>query len=524
MRGIRPFFPLLLSILALPSCGKEEAPPSAPAETGAAGTAAAPAPQEPSPALGPREADMSVLRVKVVTAEDGAPLAGIRVRLLWKSGREETDVGRIYQTTGPDGIARFDILGGTIVQSVAAEPSPLTAPAAKVIKAPIQPAKEVDLELKVRPGATVAGIVRDPDGNPVPDAEVRVWFAERWEVENEPGKPFDISGRTREHGDFTLGGLPAGDFLIEARKEGMIATRRVAGKIRTGQVLDGFELILTPAEPFYGRVVDEDGNPIAGAELRVGVVGRFSRHEETPTPQALYVPAAQYLLTSDEDGSFTVPARNMDEMWVAEARHPDFMDARLRLLPGEGSGDVVMEYGFSLRGQVVDAERDPVPRARLVLRGEQERRFRSGEGGGFRVNGLKEDLEAAVLAYKPGYRPALLWPVEIGPDAEALRLQLLPGLGLEGRILTAGGEPAAGLRVEIVEETPTDPAATLPFPGDPPLAEFGLDHALSSAEGRFVFADLPEGPLSLRVLDPDGRVLAEAKVQPGGEPVEIVLP
>jgi len=514
---------LLLALAPLlGSCGSDDGEP-APADPTAGAGAGAPPAQDPGGVLGPRAADMSLLKVKAVMDESGAPVVGVRIRLLWKSGTDETEVGRSRQLTGPDGIARFEILGGTVVQSIAAEPSSLTAPEAQVIKKPINPGVEVDRELRLKPASTLAGVVRDLSGEPIIGAELVVWFDDRWVVEGEVDKPYDVSARSHELGSFTVGGLPQGDFLLEPRMEGMIAVRRVAGKIGTGQVLDGFELVMAPAEPYYGRCVDEQGRPVPGAEIIAGMVGRHAKHEPTPTKQAVYVPARQYLLKSLEDGSFEIPGRSPEEMWVVEVKHLRFQDARHRLLPGEGSGDVVLTEGYSLRGQVLDAELDPVGRALLRLRGEQSRPFRSGEGGGFRVDGLKEDLEAAVLAYKPGYAPVVLWPFEISHDAEALRIQLLPGQLVSGQVLDAQRQPAAGMRLRVVEDQPVSEAASLAFPGAPPLAEFGLDQALTTSDGRFVFTDMPPGEVRLQVLDADGAVLRELVSETGTDPLEIVL-
>lgn len=512
--------------LSAASCGGAEEPPApapepAPAEAAAPTAEGAGAPQEPGPVLGPREADMSELRVTCLSDEEGQPVAGLRVRLLWKSGEQDTDVGRAYQMTGLDGVARFQVLGGTIIQSVAAEPSALTAPEALVIKKPILPATEVELELRVKPAGTLAGVVRNAGGEPVVGAEVVVWFDERWNVEGPEEKVFDVKSASYELGSFTVGGLPQGAFTVEARKEGMIATRRATGRIRTGQVLDGFELVLEEAQPYFGRVVDEDGEPVAGAGLVVGMVGRHAKYEESFTDQAIYVPAAQVHLVSDADGVFEVAARPPSQMWVVEAKRQGYQDTRKRILPGEGAGDVVMPSGFTLSGQVLDPDRRPVGRALLRLRGEQQKQFRTGEGGGYRAEGLREDLEAALLVYKPGFAPTLVWPVEVGPDAEALPVLLRPGLVVSGRVVGPDGEGIAGARIQIVEELPSSEFASLPFPGGPLRAEFGIDQALTASDGRFVLTDLPPGELRLRVFGPDGVERPEVVTEPGTDELEI---
>lgn len=511
--------PLLL-LIAASACAPDA--PEAP-ETSPEPALAAPVEQDTPPAYGVRQQDMSRLVVRALRAADEVPLAGIRIRLLWQAGDDQSSVGRIYQETGADGAAHFEILGGTIVQSVAAEPTALTAPAAVVVKKPVVAGQEASVELRLAPAATLAGVVLDAAGTPVVGAEVQVWFDERWTVERDPGRPFDVTARSREGGYFMVGGLPRGDFLLEARADGLIASRRVAGKIDTAQVLDDFELVLESAEPYFGKVLDEDGSPVAGAQVIAGRVGRFAAREPTATPQAYYVPSREYQLTTDEHGAFTVPARPSGEMWVVEVFHESFQKARMRLLPGDGAGDVVLVRGFDLAGQVVDEGGAPVARPFLRLRGEVEREQRGQQDGSFLLQGLGEDLEAALLVHKPGYTPALLWPFEIGPARAERIVRLAPGASLAGAVVGPGGEGRAGLRVQVVEDPPADAAASLPFPGAPPLASFGLDQAITAASGSFLLADLPARPLRLRVLAEDGTVLREFDATPGGAELRLVL-
>ena len=101
-------------------------------------------------------------------------------------------------------------------------------------------------------------------------------------------------------------------------------------------------------------------------------------------------------------------------------------------------------------------------------------------------------------------------------------LQLLPGEAISGTVRDAGG-PRAGVRVQVVEELPASELASLPFPGGPPLAEYGLDHALTTSDGGFQLTDLPAGELRLRLLGADGAELKELTVETGKDPLEIVL-
>jgi RNA polymerase sigma factor (sigma-70 family) len=125
------------------------------------------------------------------------------------------------------------------------------------------------LKLSLRRGVTVKGRVLDPGGSPVPGAEVRVELADR------PGG-LSTPRLTDAEGTFTWPGLPAGQdstwtVLHRGRDLGARVVMPRSADARTATL----EIKLQPLGAVAGRVVSEDGRPLAEAVLRLRPHGRM---------------------------------------------------------------------------------------------------------------------------------------------------------------------------------------------------------------------------------------------------------
>lgn len=118
----------------------------------------------------------------------------------------------------------------------------------------------------VRPEVVVSGLVKSADGKPIPAAELRVApSSSEWQ----PIYDFShVTAISNERGEFTLRGLGSGTYGVLATATGhqrsLLWTRPLVGA--QPPALD-FELI--PSTPVEISVIDENGAPVAGADLRV---------------------------------------------------------------------------------------------------------------------------------------------------------------------------------------------------------------------------------------------------------------
>ncbi|PYS31826.1 MAG: hypothetical protein DMG11_00005, partial [Acidobacteria bacterium] len=77
--------------------------------------------------------------------------------------------------------------------------------------------------------AELAGIVRDPSGLPVPEAEVRIANA---------GTDAELKIGTGADGSYRFFALPPGDYEIRVTKQGFSALKRTGISLRVGDHLD----------------------------------------------------------------------------------------------------------------------------------------------------------------------------------------------------------------------------------------------------------------------------------------------
>jgi hypothetical protein len=446
----------------------------------------------------------------------GEPIPGIQVRLLWKD--DLNDVGRVFETTDSDGKCSFEVQAGTFVQSLAVAPTPSTAPNSTVIKKPVLAGADMEFEFRLQPGGVVAGQVLDSTGQPVVGADIHLWFKKRETLAQKPESSADLLATTHEGGTFTLGGIPEGNFIVEAKFDGKVCVQRVGGEIGVGQVLDGFELLLEPANQVSGLALGESGEPIEAALVIAGMVGRHARRDSTHHDQVYYFPVRQQVGYSNADGSFQLNSVPMSQVWAVEAKHLDYQPLRTRLMPGAGSLDLEMTRGYRLGGIVHDTNGNPIPKAYLRLRGEQERERRAQRNGKFQFKGLFADIEAALLVYSPGFAVQTLWPVDLEAGQEEMQVELKPGSLVVGNIFDGSGAPLQDLRIEVVLPDLGGPEG-LEFPGNHPWREFGLGVTQSGPDGSFFLSDLPSGPQTLRAYRADGSLVSEIEVLAGDETV-----
>jgi hypothetical protein len=217
----------------------------------------------------------------------------------------------------------------------------------------------------------------------------------------------------------------------------------------------------------------------AALALLVGLVRSGGRETSRPRPSApiqAWKPAEPASLRMT-----LLPAR-------VESEAPAPADQRARL--PDGKSEARRELA-RITGIVLRPEGEPASVARVVL-GDQHARCSSD--GRFELSLGDDRLRAssALLAYEPGYEPALLpaFGASLTTGSEQpLRIVLGPSTqSLAGSVTTRDGRPLAGWTVEL--------------DGLDPLADFGLREPVrSDAEGRFLLPDVPAGVHVVRAFE-----------------------
>ncbi|MFL5357906.1 carboxypeptidase regulatory-like domain-containing protein [Archangium sp.] len=123
---------------------------------------------------------------------------------------------------------------------------------------------------------------------------------------------------------------------------GLAPTKREVA-VKTGEVLELGEVVLSPGREVRGRVVDATtGAPVAGATVDVGA-------EPVEEGERLRLPDAS--TSTARDGTFTLPHVQERPLTLGVA-HPDYLLVQLALGPGRTEVTVALQAGATLRGRV----------------------------------------------------------------------------------------------------------------------------------------------------------------------------
>lgn len=232
------------------------------------------------------------------------------------------------------------------------------------------------------------GIVVDPAGKPVSGVKVRAVLCPY--TGKASVRAAAISG---QDGRFELAALPkpkVGEYygLVAFTPDEYLGWARSVGSLMGRQggepdPADGYRIIVSKPGVFEGRVVDEAGNPITGAEVTPFVLydGSGPIKEDGPTPPAIDVNTLEAVVrirpgTTDADGVFRLTGVPLHAQAPCFARKPGYATNSSAV----GYGDpkrLVLLPGGSIAGVVVDARGKPVAGVELYASGE-----RSGRGSG----------------------------------------------------------------------------------------------------------------------------------------------
>jgi hypothetical protein len=428
---------------------------------------------------------------------DGAstqPVAGAQVEARPVSGTWgapwEAEAGVVAAVTDKKGAFRLD--------GLPAETQTVSAGArgyGRATRQSVLPGSRVELFLF--PGASLRGVVKGPQNQPLPGVVVRLeggarsFFGARL-----ASRTTDAAGRFEflgvepgtyqllaHHKDWALGVL--GDIVVERLRDTEVDVRLEPGKRVTGRLVDADQ------RPLPGRVVFEE---LAG---------------EGPLRSA----AALLRAETDADGRFTVERLPTgDHALSADARgfSAKRVDVQVRARDKEVAlGDIVLEPGAIIRGRVRDKAGLGVGSARIF----------SLPAGGMRVGVAVESLSEADGTF-----------VLAGLQAGSYRLQVsAPGYGGGSATAVTGSEkveivlePAGSITGLVVDEAGRT-VDSFEVVANPTRREPGgfMNRSRgdgSSGDGRFSLLDLPAGEYVVEVTAPEmGRgVVSGVKVSAGG--------
>ncbi len=476
----------------------------------------------------------------VVKDEDGRPLAGCEVSLsaarsirAGRGGMQMQLIGpgsQLRRETGPDG--RFEFRG------LKAGEYTLAARRAGFSRASVDPVNVSEaragepLELTLRPGSTISGVLRDKSGNGASG-----WFVSARPAGQGGGMPMGPgANRTEEptgpDGAFLLEGLLAGEsYELQVMGQAGLGPRRSG----VAAPAEGIELTVNGTGQVRGRVVDaESGRAVPDFQLRYQPDGQGGmRFVMRAGPGGGRGPYERQSFHS-EDGSFVledVPAGR----WTVEAFAAGYQAgtaSAVTVAEGEATEgvEVRLSKGGVVSGRVLES-RGGRPILDATVRAEQ-----SGGGPGtvmMRIGGEGGDNEAStdaegryeltglapgtwtVTASHPDWSESAA-SVEIKDAPATADIRLGRGGSVSGSVLAAG-RPVAGAQVTLAAAGDSGMRPGMGFLGG------GEQSALSDEGGRFRFDRLAPGRYSLSAALRDQTSAPAEAVVTGDDAQEVQL-
>ena len=481
--------------------GSNESPETTARSTSAHAPSAAPTRTKPPASAKDKRSELSALRlspprVKVTKSEAADGKASFSGRVISsRSGdgiaQAELTLAEAQSThtviTGADGRFTFDAPSAGIYQvaAVTAEGFAPFAPAwgQSPLTLSARPGRRVDdIIIALRPQKSISGTVVNNEGEPVPDAEVKVY------TPSGPLLQLALAGRADldTSGRFTVQ-APEGAILEATHPDYAPATVRLsADDVDAGRVtlrLGGTDAGLTAA--IAGIVVDENDNPLP----EVPVTAQLQRNVFREEPDLR-------LTLTDVDGKFTFD-RLQSAAYTLSASSPDHAPVRLRDVPA-GTSDVVLRAeaaGGHIEGRVSAAGPGAVssfvvvvsrPLGRIQEVTVATRTFVDPEGR-YRVGPFAAGTYR-VRAVAPGFATSAAATADVTVGAtETVDLTLTPGATVVGTVVSADEKkPISGAQVQLESSFV---GANLPIPVD--------KTATTDPQGRFTIRGIASGLFSV---------------------------
>jgi protocatechuate 3,4-dioxygenase beta subunit len=501
---------------------------------------------------------LGIVKGRVVEVE-GTPVPGMKVEFFGLSALDLfQDAGAFFQeeppalsfrtgvtNTGDDGLFVFkDVDPRAIyVLGVDLEGARSTS---RIIDAIPGPGETVDLgDIVLAPHAVLIGKVVDEPGNPVSGARVRATqlppvifisgiqnyrdgcsLLARWEEGHrvfDPPPAFKQFARmlpvptttTAHDGAFRLEGVPLGLITVVVDRAAYVTVNKGPVSTAMGGEKDLGKIVLGSGVLLTGKVVDHEGEPAPGIEVRAGPM--------YGVPEAIIL---QPPLTTDEEGAFAIPGAPALPTFATARRYPeDPWTVVGPFHPGVEPPVLMLPPAFNLRVVVLREDGEGAKEIRLKMRERHPMgdilTFQPPVAPKLRM----EESDEGIMDIKdlpPGNYELLVTAAGCGVTKEEVSIKAEP---MEKHVIL---KPAYTARVRVLTEktnSPVEWAEVYACLGEDAMwfNPTKLSRARTDGEGLAELDKLGEGKYQLSISHPRYAITAGTVDVPSGDETVIFL-
>lgn len=425
-----------------------------------------------------------------VLDEQRRPIPGVRVSVR-PSGQEDFTENTETDATGGFEIANLQPESYDILVA-----HPDYVPLIRTAYTPPSNRRRERVEFILPLGATISGIVRDENGQPVPGALVNARRKQLEQVASGGNIYLDDStyktAKTEGEGTFTLKGVSQGEHLFEIRCRGydlLVQTIEVSEKTSKKPL----EFVLRQSGKISGIVTDEKDTPLASATVRL------SAYKPLGMPTTSLPDEERFKKVSNAKGEFSFEKLSTEGFYDLTVEHPDFAPGFFPLIaPGTLRQICKLERGAEIRGSAVFIDRPTTPAAinvvtQTLVKGTTFSCETRSEASGEFVFRKLPYATYKIFSGSPDIASEPLDGVKCERNKPPPRvvLELYEKCRVKGRVLDAGNEtPISGARVR---------AECTYGLLQPRKREFT---ASTDATGAFEFVSLPAGLVRIHATAP----------------------